>query len=106
MIYYFHYNNKESHPFTRDWTCKRNIDMAELNNKQARFLVETSEEVQRRRKLRSSYTPHPFVDPLLTSRHTADAEFKKIRESDDFENDLYFLSQLCKMNWGLFFNLT
>jgi hypothetical protein len=101
MIYYFHYNNKGSHPFSRDWTCKKNIGMAELSDEQARFLVETSEEVQRRRELRSSYIPHPFLDTLLTSGHTADAEFERVRKSDDFENDFYFLSQLYEMNWGL-----
>jgi hypothetical protein len=106
VIYYFHYNNRGSHPFTRDCTCKKNIEMAELNDEQARFLVETSEEVQRRPELRSSYIPHPFVDALLTSGHAADAGFKRIRKSDNFGNDIYFLSQSYQMNWGLSFNLT
>ena len=53
MIYYFHYNNKGSHPFTRDWTSKENMLLAEVNEEQAGFLAETAHEVMRRSK--SSY---------------------------------------------------
>ncbi len=53
MIYFFHYNNKGSHPFAKDWTSEGNMVMAELNEKQAGFLIETAHEVMRRRK--SSY---------------------------------------------------
>ena len=53
MIYYWHYNNKGSYPFAKDWTSKTNMALAELNEEQAGFLVETAREVTRRSK--SSY---------------------------------------------------
>ena len=48
MLYYFHYNNKGSHPFTMDWTSTENIEMAEISPEQACYLSETSKEVNRR----------------------------------------------------------
>lgn len=50
MIYFFHYNNKGSHPFAKDWTSRENMVMAELNEEQAGFLVKTAHEVMRRSK--------------------------------------------------------
>ena len=50
MIYYFHYTNKGSHPFAKDWMSEENIAMAELNEEQASFLVETAHEIMRRSK--------------------------------------------------------
>jgi hypothetical protein len=62
MLYYFHYNNKGSHPFTRDWTSEDNIAMAELNAEQATFLVETAEEVKRRGKSSASHQSDTFAN--------------------------------------------
>ncbi|MCJ1404943.1 hypothetical protein MMC11_008169 [Xylographa trunciseda] len=76
MIYYFHYCNKGSYPFARDWTSKENLALAELNEEQANFLKESSVLVRERMP-----------------------EFKKVMENGDFENDWYFVAQLYDMNW-------
>lgn len=65
MIYYFHYNNKGSHPFARDWKLAENIEMAELSPEQAQFLVATSKEVKRRRTSTRSLL-NPVYDRSLT----------------------------------------
>jgi hypothetical protein len=41
MIYYFHYCNKGSRPFTREWMTDKNLALAELNPEQADFLKES-----------------------------------------------------------------
>ena len=50
LLYYFHYNNKGSYPFARDWTAKENVVIAGLDDEQASFLAETAREVRRRSK--------------------------------------------------------
>ena len=63
MIYYFHYNNKGSHPFAKDWTSTGNMEMAEISPEQARFLATTVEEVNHRR------TYSGFLIRLLMGTH-------------------------------------
>lgn len=49
MIYYFHYCNKGSHPFTQDWMTEKNLALAQLNAEQATFLKESSALIDERR---------------------------------------------------------
>ena len=95
MIYYYHYNNKGSHPFAKDWTSEENIAMAELNEEQAGFLVETAHEIMRRSK--RSYELPLVILLVLTS--IIESEFKDIRQNEDFEHDFYFVAQLYDMDW-------
>ena len=53
MIYYFHYCNKGSRPFARNWASKENLALAELNPEQAQFLEESSVLIKERRKCAS-----------------------------------------------------
>ena len=51
MIYHFHYCNKGNYPFTKEWVSVENIELAQLNQEQVQFLLDTVEEVERRRML-------------------------------------------------------
>lgn len=48
MIYYFHYCNKGSHPFTQSWMTEKNLALAQLNTEQAEFLKESSKLINER----------------------------------------------------------
>jgi hypothetical protein len=97
MLAYFHYLNKASRPFALDWDLPSNVAMAELNAEQVQFAKETAEQVQ----ARSEY----FYNRLCRSQstnvpsHLPESTFEKVRESEHFENEYYFLSQLYDMDW-------
>ncbi|KAL0935578.1 uncharacterized protein CTRU02_210169 [Colletotrichum truncatum] len=77
MLYYFHYCNKGSSPFTPGWITPENLRMVQLNHSQERFIRESTEMIHQRLP-----------------------EFRRIREAKDFENDWYFVSQLYDTRWG------
>jgi hypothetical protein len=97
MLAYFHYLNKASRPFALDWDLPSNVAMAELNAEQVQFVKETAEQVQ----ARSEY----FYNRLCRSQstnvpsHLPESTFEKVRGSEHFENEYYFLSQLYDMDW-------
>ena len=61
LIYYFHYCNKGSYPFRKEWVSGENIELAQLNREQVQFLLNTAEQVGKRRLLFPA-TSLPFTD--------------------------------------------
>ena len=61
LIYYFHYCNKGSYPFRKEWVSGENIELAQLNREQVQFLLNTAEQVEKRRLLFPAIG-FPFTD--------------------------------------------
>ena len=73
------------------------MELAGLNEEQVQFLLNTVEEVERRRM-----DPCPANQQRLgnhTDVRLTGPEFASLAQSDNYENDLYFLAQLYDTNW-------
>ncbi len=50
LLAYFHYCNKGSYPFKMDWTEPDQVSCMELDEEQARFIRQTTEEINQKGK--------------------------------------------------------
>jgi hypothetical protein len=76
LLAYFHYCNKGIYPFSQECKEQDLTTLAALNEQETQFIRLTKTHVERHRR---SWT--------------------KLRESNDYENDFYFISQLYEENW-------
>ncbi|KAI5861841.1 hypothetical protein GGS23DRAFT_134284 [Durotheca rogersii] len=76
LLAYFHYCNKGVYPFSAE--CKEHdlATLAELDDSKVKFVQFTRANVDKQKKL-----------------------WAKIRQTDDYENDFYYISQLYEENW-------
>ncbi|KAF2965893.1 hypothetical protein GQX73_g7651 [Xylaria multiplex] len=76
LLAYFHYCNKGIHPFSAECKEQDLTTLAALNEQKANFIRQTKAHIEKHRK-----------------------SWQKIRESHDYENDFYYISQLFEENW-------
>ncbi|KAI0460195.1 hypothetical protein F5B21DRAFT_522309 [Xylaria acuta] len=76
LLAYFHYCNKGIYPFSTECKEQDLTTLAALNESKAQFIRQTKAHVERHRK-----------------------SWAKLRESNDYENDFFYISQLYEENW-------
>ncbi|GAW18223.1 hypothetical protein ANO14919_076970 [Xylariales sp. No.14919] len=76
LLAYFHYCNKGIHPFSTECKEQDLTTLAALNEQRAQFIRQTKAHIEKHRK-----------------------SWQKIRDSHDYENDFYYISQLFEENW-------
>ncbi|KAI1279149.1 hypothetical protein F5Y07DRAFT_387680 [Xylaria sp. FL0933] len=76
LLAYFHYCNKGIHPFSADCKEQDLTTLAALNETKALFVKQTKVHVEKHRK-----------------------SWAKVRESNDYEDDFFYISQLFEENW-------
>ncbi|KAI1127716.1 hypothetical protein F5Y10DRAFT_242228 [Nemania abortiva] len=76
LLAYFHYCNKGIYPFSAECKEQDLATLAALNETKTQFIKQTKAHVEKSRK-----------------------SWAKLRESNDYENDFYFISQLYEENW-------
>ncbi|KAI0409584.1 hypothetical protein F4802DRAFT_614247 [Xylaria palmicola] len=76
LLAYFHYCNKGIYPFSPECKEQDLTTLAALNEAKSQFVKYTKTHVERQKK--------PWA---------------KLRESNDYENDFYYISQLYEENW-------
>ncbi|KAI1814466.1 hypothetical protein GGS20DRAFT_576820 [Poronia punctata] len=76
LLAYFHYCNKGIYPFSAECKEQDLITLAALDEQKTQFIRQTKWHVQRHRK-----------------------SWAKLRQSNDYENDFYYISQLFEENW-------
>ncbi|KAI1428219.1 hypothetical protein F5Y12DRAFT_782666 [Xylaria sp. FL1777] len=76
LLAYFHYCNKGIHPFSAECKEQDLTTLAALNEQRAQFVRQTKLHVDKHRK-----------------------SWAKVRESNDYEDDFFYISQLFEENW-------
>ncbi|KAI1312430.1 hypothetical protein F5Y03DRAFT_381704 [Xylaria venustula] len=76
LLAYFHYCNKGIHPFSPECKEQDLTTLAVLNETTALFIRQTKVHVEKHRK-----------------------SWAKVRESNDYEHDFFYISQLFEENW-------
>ncbi|KAI0486064.1 hypothetical protein F4859DRAFT_511064 [Xylaria cf. heliscus] len=76
LLAYFHYCNKGIYPFSAECKEQDLTTLAALNEPKAQFIRQTKAHVERHRK-----------------------SWAKLRESNDYEDDFYYISQLYEETW-------
>ncbi|RYP55007.1 hypothetical protein DL768_000323 [Monosporascus sp. mg162] len=76
LLAYFHYCNKGIYPFSPECREQDLSTLAELNKNKINFVLFTRKAVEEHKK-----------------------HWAKIRQSGDYENDFYYISQLYEQNW-------
>ncbi|KAI0432118.1 hypothetical protein F5Y09DRAFT_164579 [Xylaria sp. FL1042] len=76
LLAYFHYCNKGIHPFSAECKEQDLTTLAALNETRALFVKQTKVHVEKHRKA-----------------------WAKVRESHDYEDDFFYISQLFEENW-------
>ncbi|KAJ2970781.1 hypothetical protein NUW58_g9594 [Xylaria curta] len=76
LLAYFHYCNKGIYPFSAECKEQDLTTLAALDESRAQFIKQTKSHVEKHRK-----------------------SWAKLRESNDYENDFYYISQLYEENW-------
>ncbi|KAI1757289.1 hypothetical protein F4782DRAFT_548199 [Xylaria castorea] len=76
LLAYFHYCNKGIYPFSAECKEQDLTTLAALNEAKSQFIRQTKAHVERHRK-----------------------SWAKLRESNDYEDDFFYISQLYEENW-------
>ncbi|KAI0863093.1 hypothetical protein F4860DRAFT_502226 [Xylaria cubensis] len=76
LLAYFHYCNKGIYPFSAECKEQDLTTLAALNEAKSQFIRQTKAHIERHRK-----------------------SWAKLRESHDYEDDFYYISQLYEENW-------
>ncbi|KAI1083307.1 hypothetical protein F5B20DRAFT_455693 [Whalleya microplaca] len=76
LLAYFHYCNKGIYPFSAECKEQELTTLAELDEARNRFIQFTRSNVEKQKK-----------------------HWEKVRQSNDYENDFYYISQLYEENW-------
>ncbi|KAI1142703.1 hypothetical protein F5Y05DRAFT_127805 [Hypoxylon sp. FL0543] len=76
LLAYFHYCNRGVYPFSAECKDQELSEVAELDESQLKLVQFTRSNVEKYKK-----------------------HWAKIRQSDDYENDFYYISQLFEKNW-------
>ncbi|RWA14783.1 hypothetical protein EKO27_g359 [Xylaria grammica] len=83
LLAYFHYCNKGIHPFSTECKEQDLTTLAALNEQRAQFIRQTKAHIEKHRR----------------GVIKGGKSWQKIRDSHDYENDFYYISQLFEENW-------